>query len=286
MRKIGIYYAYWTNDWNVDFEPYVQKVADLGFDILEINGGTLAHMSGEEKTKLKNAADSHNISLTFCTGLTAQHDVSSESESVRRAGIDFLKKEIASVAEMGGGVLSGIIYGAWPATLSGTSDKTPFVERSIASMREAVKYAEDSEVTLNVEVVNRFEQFIMNTCDEALAYVQEVGSDNLKILLDTFHMNIEEDTIGGAILKAGERLGHLHIGENNRKPPGHGHIPWDEISRALEDILYQGAIVMEPFLMPGGEVGRDIRVWRNIMPEADKDSEAKNALKYIRNIFC
>jgi D-psicose/D-tagatose/L-ribulose 3-epimerase len=286
MRKIGIYYAYWTQDWEADFEPYVHKVADLGFDILEINGGILAQMPGTEKKKLKHAADSCNINLTFCTGLAAQHDVSSENESVRRAGVDFLKKQIASIREMGGGILSGIIYGAWPATLSGTSDKTPFVERSIESMREAVNYAEDNGVVLCVEVVNRFEQFIMNTCDEALAYVEDVGSDNMKILLDTFHMNIEEDTIGGAIRKAGNRLGHLHIGENNRKPPGHGHIPWGEISRALEDISYEGAIVMEPFLTPGGQVGRDIRVWRNIMPDADKDSEAKNALKYIRNIFC
>jgi len=286
MRKIGIYYAYWTQDWDADFEPYVHKVADLGFDILEINAGTLAHMSSTKKKKLKYTADSRNIALTFCTGLTAQHDVSSENESIRKAGINFLKKQIASIAELGGGILSGIIYGAWLATLSGTSDKGPFVERSIASMREAVKYAEDRAVVLNVEVVNRFEQFIMNTCDEALAYVEMVGSENVKILLDTFHMNIEEDTIGGAIRKTGSRLGHLHIGENNRKPPGYGHIPWEEIAHALEDISYQGALVMEPFLMPGGEVGRDIRVWRNIMPDADKDSEAKKALEYIKKIFC
>jgi D-psicose/D-tagatose/L-ribulose 3-epimerase len=134
---------------------------------------------------------------------------------------------------MGGGKLSGIIYG-------------------------------DNGVYFNVEVVNRFEQFIMNTCEEAIAYVEAVGSPNCGVLLDTFHMNIEEDTIAGAIRLAGKRLGHLHLGENNRKPPGYGHIPWKQIGAALRDVGYTGSVVMEPFLQPGGEVGRDIKIFGDL----------------------
>lgn len=152
-------------------------------------------------------------------------------------------------------------------------------------MREAIKKAEDLGLFYNVEVVNRFEQFLLNTAEEAVAYLNAVGSRNLKILLDTYHMNIEEDTIRGAIETAGPYLGHLHIGENNRKPPGYGHIPWDEVGSALRSIAFQGWVVMEPFLMPGGEIGRDIKVHRELMPAADLDEEARKACAFTRKFL-
>jgi D-psicose/D-tagatose/L-ribulose 3-epimerase len=187
---------------------------------------------------------------------------------------------------MGGGNLGGIIYSSWPATVSpGGLDRRPYVERSVASMKEAIRAAEDNNVVFSVEVVNRFEQFLLNTCDEAIAYVEAVESPNAKIMLDTFHMNIEECFIGEAIQTAGNRLGHLHVGENNRMPPGYGHIPWTEVGNALRQIDYQGYVVMEPFIMPGGEVGRDIRVFRDMSVGLDLDAEARKALMFVRGVL-
>ena len=125
----------------------------------------------------------------------------------------------------------------------------------------------------------------MNTAEEAVSYVEEVDSPNIKILLDTFHMNIEEDTFEDAIKTAGKYLGHVHIGENNRKPPGNGHIPWGEFGTALKDIDYQGGVVMEPFLIPGGQVGRDIKVWRDLSVGVDMDEEARKALLFMRDVL-
>jgi D-psicose/D-tagatose/L-ribulose 3-epimerase len=186
---------------------------------------------------------------------------------------------------MGGGPLGGITYSNWPATLPEGADKQPIVDRSVASVKEAAKIAAGNNVTLVLEVVNRFEQFIMNSCDEALEFVQRVGSPHVKIMLDTFHMNIEEDFIDDAIVKTGDKLGHFHIGENNRMPPGYGHIPWTEISAALRRIHYQGHVVMEPFLMPGGQVGRDIKVFRDLSIGLDLDGEARKALQFMRGVL-
>jgi D-psicose/D-tagatose/L-ribulose 3-epimerase len=233
MNKIGIYYAYWTREWNVDFNPFIDKVADLGFDILETHAGSITEMSFDDREKLKYHADSRNITLTYCIGLDHKYDIASANKAIRKRGIKYLKKQAEAIGEMGGGILSGIIYSSWPASMPiGEVDKRPYWERSITSLKEAVKVAEDNHVLFNIEVVNRFEQFLINTCDEALAYVQAVGSPNVKILLDTFHMNIEEDSISNAISKAGKYLGHVHIGENNRTPPGcgRGHIPWSELA--------------------------------------------------------
>jgi D-psicose/D-tagatose/L-ribulose 3-epimerase len=286
VNKIGIYYAYWTHDWDADFHPFIDKVAELGFDVLEVNGGTVARMISEERQSLKAHADDKGIILSHCIGLSPQYDLASEDETVRENGIVFLQKMAEAIGEMGGGNLSGIIYSCWPATMpEGETDKQPYFERSVASMKQAIKAAEDNNVIFNMEVVNRFEQFLLNTCDEAMAYVEAVGSPNARILLDTFHMNIEEDFIGEAIQKAGDKLGHLHIGENNRMPPGYGHIPWTEVGAALRKINYQGYVVMEPFLMPGGEVGRDIRVFRDMSVGLQLDEEARKALMFIHGVL-
>jgi D-psicose/D-tagatose/L-ribulose 3-epimerase len=284
MNKIGIYYAYWAHDWNADFVQYVTKVAKLGFDILEVNSGTVTNMSDSERDRLKKAALEHNIELTYCIGLTKEYDIASEDVSIRENGIAFLKKQAEMLDYMGGKKLGGIIYSAWPGKLpEGISDKRPWLDRSLASMKKVIKTVEDLDVKFNVEVVNRFEQYLLNTSEEAVNYVEQVGSPNLKILLDTFHMNIEEDSFSEAIKTAGDKLGHFHVGETNRKAPGRGRIPWDEIAAAIKEINYQDSVSMEPFLQPGGEVGRDICVFRDLSKDIDDmDKEAQRALAFIR----
>jgi D-psicose/D-tagatose/L-ribulose 3-epimerase len=286
VNKIGIYYAYWTHDWDADFHPFVNKVADLGFDILEVNGGTVGNMSTAERKRLKAHADEKGLILTYCIGLPHEFDIASPEKAVRDNGIAYLKKMATGIGEMGGGKLGGILYSCWPATMpAGETDKRPYLDRSVASMKEAIKVAEDNQVFFNMEVVNRFEQYLLNTCAEAIDYVEMVGSPNARVMLDTFHMNIEEDFLGDSILRAGDKLGHLHIGENNRMPPGYGHIPWTELASALRKINYTGYVVMEPFLMPGGQVGRDIKVFRDLSVGLDLDEEARKALLFMRGVL-
>jgi D-psicose/D-tagatose/L-ribulose 3-epimerase len=282
MNKIGIYYAYWTRNWDADFVPFVAKVKRLGFDILEVNSGTVTRMSARERDRLKGAAERAGIELTYCIGLPPQYDVASPQAAVRRAGVAFLKKSAEMLRYMGHKQLGGIIYSSWPGRLPEGQDKRAYLDRSVRSLREVMKVVEDCDVFFNVEVVNRFEQFMLNTAQEALAYVERVGSDHCRILLDCFHLNIEEDSVGGAIVAANGKLGHFHIGETNRRAPGRGRMPWDEIFGALRKIKYGGAITMEPFLLPGGEVGRDISVYRDLRQGLDLDKEARRALKFVR----
>jgi D-psicose/D-tagatose/L-ribulose 3-epimerase len=87
MNKIGIYYAYWTHDWDADFHPFIDKVAGLGFDVLEVNGGTIARMTSAERQSLKAHADDKGIVLSHCIGLPPQYDIASKDETVRKNGI-------------------------------------------------------------------------------------------------------------------------------------------------------------------------------------------------------
>ena len=110
----------------------------------------------------------------------------------------------------------------------------------------------------------------------------------VKIMLDTFHMNIEEDDMAEAILLAGDKLGHFHVGENNRRLPGKGGMPWYQIGSALRAIGYDRNIVMEPFVKSGGGVGSDSKVWRDLSKGASSemlDADAAASVAYLRNVF-
>jgi D-psicose/D-tagatose/L-ribulose 3-epimerase len=281
-NKVGMFYAYWEHDWDTDFMPYVGRVRKLGFDVLEINAGTFARMSPDAQDALAKKASENGITLTLCIGLPREMDTASPDARYRKNGIAFLVNSAKTMRRLGIQTISGILYGTWPSALPENGEKEEFVERSVASMKEAIKAAEDNDVKFCLEVVNRFEQFIMNTANEAAGYIQRVGSPALKLLLDTFHMNIEEDDPADAIRHAGSLLGHFHLGENNRRPPGVGHLPWDLIFDALKEIGYTGHLVMEPFLTVGGTIGRDIRMYRDLKGDLDLDQGAGDALRFVR----
>jgi D-psicose/D-tagatose/L-ribulose 3-epimerase len=283
MNPIGIHFGYWTQYWDVDQLPFVEKARKTGFDILEVRAGKIARMTKAELDALKGAAADAGLGLTYSIGMTEDMDMVSEDASVRKNGVTMLENLCRNMKHMGGKIMAGINYSSWPRKLQPGEDKRVLTDRAIEGVREAVKTAEDCDVLFCLEVVNRFEHFIMNTAAEGIAFAKQVESPNCKILLDSFHMNIEEDSFRDAILESKGWLGHFHLDETNRRPPGFGRIPWSEIFGALREIDYQGAVVMEPFLVPGGEVGRDISVYRDLLGNDDPDDLVTRSLQFVRS---
>jgi D-psicose/D-tagatose/L-ribulose 3-epimerase len=283
MNPIGIHFGYWTQYWDVEPFPFVEKAKICGFDVLEVRAQKIARMSVAERDKLKAAAAEAGLGLTYSIGMAADMDMLSEDAAVRKNAIHFLGEVCRAMKQMGGTIMAGINYSSWPRRPLPGEDKQVLTDRAVEGVREAIKTAEDCEVFFCIEVVNRFEHFLMNTAAEGIAFIKRVGSPNCKLHLDTFHLNIEEDSIDGAIREAGSWLGHFHLGEPNRRPPGRGRMPWPEVFGALSDINYQGALVMEPFLVPGGEVGRDIAVYRHLPGHDTLDEEATRSAQFVRS---
>lgn len=293
MNKFGIFMNFWEKNWDADHAKYIKKAADIGFDILEFQAQPLLEMSDDKIRSLKVLADEVGIELTYSLGLDRAYDVSSLDENVRKGGVRYLQNIIKKMSVGGGTLLSGVSYAGWGTPDNFLGDKRPYWEQSIKSMKEIIKVAEECGVTYCVEAVNRFETCLINTAEEALEYTAEVDSPNIGVLLDTYHMNIEENNIGDAIRLVGDKLTSFHTGENNRTAPGRGHLDWDEIFSALADISYEGRIVSEPFVMQGGEVGRDIHVYRDLVEnstEARIDEEAAYLLSFekemVKKHFC
>lgn len=288
--KYGIYFAYWEKEWFADYKKYIDKIANLGFDILEISCGAFknTYTTDAQLTELRKYAEDKNVILTAGYGPAQGENISSADPAVQENALRFFEETLRKLHVLGVKSLGGGLYSYWPVDYSKPIDKPGDLERSIQNMKKIAKIAESYDITLGMEVLNRFEGYLLNTCEEAIAYVDAVGSSHVKIMLDTFHMSIEEDNIGAAIRMAGDKLGHLHLGERNRQVPGRGTMPWDEIGQALRDIHYEGTAVMEPFVMPGGTIGSEVKVWRNLIPdtsEAVLDRDAKDSLAFIKHVF-
>ena len=286
--KYGIYFAYWEKEWNADQKSYISKVKKLGFDILEISCAMLKNISREELVEMRDMARAEGVTLTAGYGPGPSENLASSDEAVVKNAVafytDILKKlEILDIHTLGGG-----IYSYWPVDYTKPIDKEGDWKRSVKNVRTVGKIAQACGVDYCLEVLNRFEGYLLNTCAECRQFVEEVDVPAVKIMLDTFHMNIEEDSMTEAILLAGDRLGHFHVGENNRRLPGKGNLPWYQIGSALRAIGYDKNVVMEPFVKSGGKVGSDIKVWRDLsmgVATEQLDRDAAASVAFLRNVF-
>lgn len=287
----GIYYAYWEKEWSGDYLYYIEKVAKLRFDILEIAAGPLPNYTDSQLKELKECAKSYNIRLTVGYGPSPANNIASNDESVRKNAFAYYTDLFKRMEKIDATLIGGALYSCWPIDYSKPVDKKGDWGRGVEGLAKMSKMARECGIeTLGLEVLNRFENHVLNTAAEGVQFVKEVreldkDATNVKVMLDTFHMNIEEESIGEAIRTSGEYLGHFHTGECNRMVPGKGRTPWREIGEALKSIRYNKTIVMEPFVRSGGQVGQDIKVWREIVTdtsEATLDKDAKAALEFQR----
>ncbi len=286
--KFGIYYPYWEQEWSADCLKYVDKAAHLGFDILEIAAQHLTAYSPAHIADIARAARANGIILTAGLGPSPLKNLSSPDAEIRKAGRAFFEATLTNIEKLDAHVLGGALHSYWPIDYSKPVDKVGDRARGLEGIADLADFAAGCGVNLCLEVLNRFENHVLNTAEEGVAFVREVGKPNVKVMLDTFHMNIEEDSFGQAIRTAGPWLGHFHTGEANRKVPGKGRLPWSEIGAALREIGYDAAVVMEPFVKMGGSVGRDIKVWRDLSDGADEatlDETARQGLAFSRFVL-
>ena len=281
--KYGIYYSYWEESWGADFVKYIEKVSKLGFDVLEINASALFDYSDNKINEVKKIINDNNIILTAGYGPIAEHNIG--NINTRNKALDWYKKVFSVMQKLDIHIICGAIYSYWPVDYSIPVQKERDWEYAVQHVRSVGRIAADYGINYCLEVLNRFEGYLLNTADEAIQFVEQVNLPAVKVMLDTFHMNIEETSMITAICQTGPLLGHFHVGENNRRLPGFGKLPWLEIGNALKSINYQGAVVMEPFVIGTGEIAHDVRLWRNIASSEELDKDAGLSLSYLKNIF-
>lgn len=298
MWKIGIHNCYWLGSGCDDLYSALEASAKAGVDVYEMNTGVFFQLDQGKLRDFRARAEELGLGLSVNGGFNLSNDISADAPAVRAEGIAAARKIIEGMYTVGARSWSGINYGAWkrvpdPAFAFPRSEKERIRALSVASLKEIIKIAEDRDVTMCFEVVNRYEQFLCNTVAEGVAMAEEVGSPNCKVLVDTYHMNIEEDNMIDAIHYAARRqkIGEIHVGESNRRVPGTGktNMDWAAIFGAIREIGYDGLITMEPFLVEGLPISSRICVWRDLSQRADTQGFIENVRKgaaFIRSFEC
>ena len=276
--KYSVHAGLWMARWTDEITPILDRVADLGFDGVEVS---LLGMTDEKAAALGKAARDRGLGVTCSTGISAETDITSKDPEVREAGFGYLEWAIGTTARIGSRGLAGVVFAPWGAyDPLRRSERTALAADAFRRL-DATLAAND--VALGIEAINRFETDLVNTAEEAVALAEQSGSARVGVLLDTFHLNIEEKDVGAAIRGTGNRLIHFHISDNDRGVPGSGHVPWTEVKSALADIGYDGWIVAEMFVIAGNPASADLNIWRNIEPGAD--AAAGRALDFMREFF-
>ena len=274
--KIGVHLALWAKRWDDDVIPYAHTAADLGFDGVELS---LLGMTPDRIQAIRQAVQGRGLEITCTTGLSAQADISSLDPACRAAGLDYLTQAIRTTAALGSTLLTGVLYAPWNVRLQ--TDRERRWAHSVDGLRQAARVAELEGVTLGLEAINRFETDLVNTAAQAVRLCEQIDMPAVGVLLDAFHLNMEEKSIGDAIRATGKRLVHFHCDENDRGVPGSGHVPWDEIFDALRACRYDGWLTLEMFVAANLDVSGDLAIWRQIEP--DTTEAARRGLAFLRS---
>ncbi len=217
------------------------EVARAGFTAVELAITDPTRVDQDEVAKALREVGLHLVSIT--TGQAAGIEglsLSSPNEPVRERAVARIKAHMEFAKPFEAVVIVGSLRGA-------EGDRRLLVE----SLRECA--AHNPGVRLAFEPLNRYETRLVNTVAEALELIEEVGAENLGILFDTFHANIEEPRFADSIRAVGERLFHVHLADSNRWVPGAGHLPFGEVFRTLKEIGYRGGLILECFPKPSPE---------------------------------
>jgi len=278
MAKYGINLLLWSDFFNNESLPLMQKVADLGFDGVEI---PIFDPKVVDIKATRDAIKSAGIECTTCAILGDDRDIISDDLAIRENAKNYMKECINISADLGSTIFCGPLYSAVGKLVGRSRTKVEW-DRAVTGLREVAKYAGEKGVTLAMEPLNRFETYFINTAEDMVKLVKDIDHPNLKVHLDTFHMNIEEKNLYKAIKNTGELLVHMHCCENDRGTPGSGNVDWGGVFKALHELKYDGWLVIESFVPAIKAIAKAAAIWRELDP-GGADAIAQNGLKFLKS---
>lgn len=276
--KFGVSSYIWVSPFSNDTIDQLKHAKDLGFDIYEIG---VEDPASFDPVFVKHEADRVGIQVNICGAFGTERDISCDNPDYRDNGMAYIRTLIDMASILGSPYVAGPMYAATGrARLASTEERERQWAYAAGNLRELAGYAASKGIRLALETLNRFETDFLNTVQQGIRLLDEIGCDNVGFLLDTFHMNIEEKNLGQAIRMAGDRLFDFHACSNDRGTPGEDHLDWKEISQALKEIDYDGAVVIESFTTDIKEIAKAVSLWRPLA--ASQDALASEGLQFLK----
>lgn len=274
MQGFGVHTSMWTMNWDREGAgKAIAGAAHYKMDFIEI---ALLNAPAVDAGHTRALLEKNGLRAVCSLGLPEAAWASVRPD----AAIEHLKLAIEKTAEMGAEALSGVIYGGI-GERTGVPPTQGEYDNITRVLSAAASHAKRFGIELGVEAVNRYENHLVNSAQQAVDVVERVGADNVFVHLDTYHMNIEEKGAANGILIAREHLKYIHLSESDRGTPGYGNVPWDEIYATLAAIGFKGGLAMESFINMPPEVAYGLAVWRPVA--RDMEEVMGNGLPFLRN---
>lgn len=276
-NPIGVHALVWVGDWSPDSaRRAVTATAECGFDLLEI---PVLDPDTVDVALTRSLLDRHGLGAVCSLGLTPDADVSSEDPAVVARGLERLRGAVRVTAGLGARHLCGVTYSALGRYTAPVSARGR--AHCVESLRTLAAEADGEGVTVGLEVVNRYESNVLNTAEQALALVDDIGARNVVVHLDTYHMNIEEPDFATPVARCGDRLGYVHVGESHRGALGTGTIDFPAFFAALATAGYEGPVTFESFssAVVHPQLSSTLAIWRNLWE--DGEALARGARAFV-----
>ena len=282
IMKFGVNCWVWSSPVTTEvLKELASKVASMGFDQIEIpieGIGDLDYVEGAAIIK------DHSLAVSVCAAMGPDRDLIHEDEGIQKNGMAYIRHCIDGAATLGATNIVGPIYSAVGRCWQQTPDeRARDVDLLVSNLGELAHYAHEHGTVLGIEPLNRFETSFINIAPQIIEIVDRIDSDSCGIMLDTFHMNIEEKSLGEAIRQTGQRLIHFHACENDRGAPGTGNVQWEDVAQGLRDINYDGPVVIESFTDKVKTIARAAAIWRPFEPS--QDDLARDGLAFLKQLL-
>ena len=280
MNPMGVNAWVWVSPpTDATITALAPRVKAMGFDVLELG---LENPGDWDPARMAEVFAANDLGATVCAAMGPGRDLT-DPDTVA-ATQDYVRACIDAVATLGGDVVAGPLYTPVGKTWQmDAAERAVLIDRLVEGLKPLVAYAGERGVKLGIEPLNRFETSVLNTAEQTMEIVDRLDSPAAGVLLDTFHMNIEEKDQTAAIRLVGDKLVHFHACGSDRGAPGADHIAWDAIVQALRDTGYVGALVIESFTPDNRTIARAAAIWRPLAPSQAALAEA--GLAFLRGRF-
>jgi D-psicose/D-tagatose/L-ribulose 3-epimerase len=263
--KIGIHQHVFTSKITAENLHIFDFIKEIGFDSMDVN---LRNTDFDFTGQMRKRAEELGLFLTGGGSLPKTKEIISQDKEKRAEAIEYLKELIRKASEIGITLYHGLFY-ATAGIFTGKGPTEEEFEYAVAGLKDAANYAKKYGVSLCLEPANRYENYMINLVSDALKMIDAIDEPNVGLLLDSYHMNIEEKDLYKSIVSAKGRIMHFHVNENDRGIPGTGHIPWDDVFKALKDVNYTGVVAVESFVDNTIDIASVVAVWRRLAPDAE-----------------
>lgn len=282
QMKFGVSTWLWTSPFTTkSIEELLPKVASMGFDAIEI---ALENPSLVDCKTLKNSLVDYNLKAVVCGAFGPARDLTHEDPAVHAQCFSYIEQCLDYCAELETPFFAGPMYSAvGKARMISPEQRKKEWALAVHNLVKVCEMADSRGLKIALEPLNRFESDLVNTAEDALRLIKDINHPAARIMLDSFHMSIEERDIEKAILACGDRLIHMQVSENYRGTPGTGQTNWSAYKKALATINYTGTICIESFTTDNQELAGAVCFWR---PMAEsQDAFATEGLQFLKNKF-